>query len=366
VAVSGGLKSPARSGCVLSAEQLAAAETLLAGVEREQVQTLGGYAGTGKTTLVRFLAERLDAFGVCAFTGKAADVLRRKGIPATTIHSLIYTPTLNGGFVLKSPESLGVRGFIVDEASMVGRDILRDLKSFGLPVLAVGDHGQLPPVGEDAGLMRNPDVRLETIHRNAGPIARFAEHLRKGGTPAEWKRKHANGRGVYVVGRGSVGTGSLVAADQIICAFNRTRVGLNRSVRRFVGRPGDEPVVGDRIMCLQNDRTAGVFNGQQGTLEGIDPERLELRFLPTHGDSLKAGYHPDSWNAEKAPKREQGVQPGTMIPFDFAYAVTAHKAQGDEWDKVIVYEERCDLWEHSRWAYTAASRAKENLVWVTG
>lgn len=51
--------------------------------------------------------------------------------------------------------------------------------------------------------------------------------------------------------------------------------------------------------------------------------------------------------------------------FDYGYAITCHKSQGDEWESVLVLEEKSDLWEHKRWAYTAASRAKSKLVWGT-
>ena len=56
------------------------------------IQTLGGYAGTGKSTVISHLIDILPNWKVCAFTGKAANVLRKKGVPATTIHSLIYKP----------------------------------------------------------------------------------------------------------------------------------------------------------------------------------------------------------------------------------------------------------------------------------
>lgn len=51
------------------------------------------------------------------------------------------------------------------------------------------------------------------------------------------------------------------------------------------------------------------------------------------------------------------------IPFDYCNAITAHKSQGDEFDSVLVYEQKCNKWEHKRWAYTAASRARTNLKW---
>src|SRR3954447_26441989 len=72
----------------LSDEQRAAVDRLLS--FPSPVQTLGGYAGTGKTTVIRTLNEELPLFAVCAYTGKAANVLRRKGVAASTIHSLIF------------------------------------------------------------------------------------------------------------------------------------------------------------------------------------------------------------------------------------------------------------------------------------
>lgn len=348
----------------LSTEQRDAAEWLLRNRSHRQVQTLGGYAGTGKTTLVTYLFGRLLGFGVCAYTGKAADVLRRKGLPGETIHSTIYRPVKVGRrveFELKSRFEIGFDGFLVDEGSMVGADLFADLCSFGLPVIVVGDHGQLPPVGNDAGLMKSPDLRLETVHRNAGPIAKFAEHLRLGGHSSDWFDPDER---VAVVNRTAVSQDRLSRADQIICVFNRTRVGLNRTVRRFRGLVGDKPEVGDRVMCLRNDRAAGVFNGQQG--EVVELDGRWFLFRPSHGrEDVWVNYHPEQWNSIRLPQMESGSVPGHEIPFDFAYCVTGHKAQGDEWGNVVVYEERCDsLWSHARWSYTAASRAKGSLTWV--
>lgn len=350
----------------LSVEQMAATEWLLDNQEPGKILTLGGYAGTGKTTVLSFLSQKLPRYAVCAFTGKAADVARRKGMASATIHSTIYQAKQKHGqvvFALKSRHELGADGFLIDEASMVGREILDDVLSFGLPIIAIGDHGQLPPVGEDAGLMQNPDVRLETIHRNAGPIARFAEHMRKGGRAQEWSTEP----GVGVIPKSQATDERLLKADQTICAFNRTRVGLNKTSRRLLGRDVrmNFPTVGDRIMCMRNDRQTGVFNGQQGEVLEIEGDGT-LLFKPTYGKEVAVHFHPHGWNSEKTPKSEGRNRPGFQIPFDFCYAITAHKSQGDEWGKVIVYEERCDkLWDHARWAYTAASRAKEALVWYT-
>src|SRR5262249_47488365 len=155
----------------------------------------------------------------CAFTGKAVNVMRNKGLDANTIHSVIYRPAKQPDgsviFVLKSTPQIAYSGFLVDEASMLSRELYQDLRSFGLPIIFIGDPGQLPPVGLDMNLMANPDYRLETIHRNAGPIAHFAEHLRKGGSP----RKFHAGEKVRVLDAPDRKDDMLVSADQVIVGF---------------------------------------------------------------------------------------------------------------------------------------------------
>jgi exodeoxyribonuclease-5 len=119
--------------------------------------------------------------------------MRQKGIEdARTIHSVIYTPNPNEDgtvtFLLRPRYELAdIDGFLVDETSMVSKQLHRDMLSFGKPIIFVGDHGQLPPVGDDVYLMADPDYKLEEIHRNAGPIAHFAGQLRKGGAAGAFK-----------------------------------------------------------------------------------------------------------------------------------------------------------------------------------
>lgn len=357
----------------LTAEQNRVAEALVEGVERTPVQTLGGYAGTGKTTVAAELFRRLPGWAVVAFTGKAADMLRRKGMrQSSTIHSAIYDTEEQGGVLIHTLKAhVAVDGFLLDEASMVSREMYDDLRSFRLPIIAIGDHGQLPPVGDDAGLMHEPMYKLETVHRNAGPIAHFAEHLRKGNRAGDWNC----GGGVWVGPKTRVPERTLANANQVICAFNKTRVALNRHIRTLKGivtpdvlfqKKDCGPVVGDRVMCLKNARLLRVFNGQQGRVGSVSQKGERMLFQPDFGGPLAEVFvepHPEAWHAEKPPKT-LGHNSDKRIPFDFAYCITAHKAQGDEFERVVVFEERCDMWEHARWAYTAASRAKNALVWA--
>jgi exodeoxyribonuclease-5 len=345
----------------LTKEQRAVIKQLLKNLGREQVQTLGGYAGTGKTTVAAVLAERLPTFTCCAYTGKAAYVMRTKGMDASTIHASIYVPVPQPGggvvFRLKQPYELGARGFLVDEASMVSSDVYRDLVGFGLPVIFVGDHGQLPPVGSDVNVMADPQLRLETLHRNAGEIAHFAEHLRKGKRP----RSFAFRRRVRVVESGDVTDTMLLEAGQMICAFNHTRVGLNRRSRCLRGRTALLEK-GDRVICLRNSRDAGLFNGQHGRVLAVRAgpvPRLDFRSGGLTYEGL--AFDPAAFGNEKP---TLDYNPRAPHPFDYAYCITAHKSQGSEWKRVTVFEQPCRHWDHRRWAYTAASRAKRFLTWV--
>lgn len=353
----------------LTLEQEAAVEYVLRKAADDGQSRFGGLGGTGKSTCLAEMCKRLPGWAVCAYTGKAANVLRRKGITsASTIHSLIYVPETDEDgqvvepveFRLREPHELAVEGFLVDEASMISAEIYRDLKTFDRPMVFVGDHGQLEPVGSgESGfcLMRDPDVALETIHRNAGEIARFAEWLRNGNDACDWS---GNAGQVSVITGDQLASCGVGAADQMICAYNRTRCMMNDAVRDQLGLPRGEPVVGDRVICLQNDRELGLFNGMQGVLIGIEPAKKRLSFCDEDGREYRGvPYIAEAFGSEKTPKRVPD-----RVPFDWAYCCTAHKMQGSEADDVVVLEQRCGLWEHCRWAYTAASRAKRRLTWV--
>jgi exodeoxyribonuclease-5 len=322
--------------------------------------TLGGYAGTGKTTLINYLIKFYPTYGVCAYTGKAANVLRKKGIhAASTIHSRIYKPFFENGVVYfdLNPEP-GCDGFIVDEASMVSKEIYEDLKSFELPMVFVGDHGQLEPIDSNFNLMKTPDYRLEEIHRNAGPIAKYAEHLRNGLNPRGFKEE-----GDQVEFVTDLSDQLLTEVSQVICAYNKTRVATNNQIRNALGYDGVLNV-GERVMCLKNNRHQGLFNGMQGTVVNLyrGPRGRKLMDFEFDGFIYNGvPYEEDQFGKEKYNIKFGGGD--SPNPFDYAYCVTAHKAQGDEWDDVLVIEQRCKNWDHRRWAYTAASRAKTKLRW---
>lgn len=348
---------------VLSKEQQKVVDDIVSKVKKKNHFTVGGYAGTGKSTLIRELQRLLPNFAVCAFTGKAANVLRKKGlIDAATIHSLIYIPEPKpkGGVEFTLRQMVEHSGFIVDEASMVNSDLYNDLCSFGLPIIFIGDHGQLEPVGQNPNLMKDPEYRLEEVHRNAGEIAHFAEWIRLGKSADKFS---TGGKVIYVPAYDKkkifANVKVMKGVDQIICAFNATRQEINVKVRGYHGFTG-KVVVGEKVICRKNNKKLGVFNGMQANVKNIRKGNV-FDIENDIGVFEKVPYYPEQWGKDKINPEDDYE---STIPFEYAYAVTCHLAQGDEWDTVMVVEQICKHWEHVRWAYTAASRARNQLLWL--
>lgn len=365
---------------------------------RAPVFRLFGYAGTGKTTLAIEIANRAGGNVVfAAFTGKAALVMSRKGCnPCSTIHKLIYVPKEDpetGEFVFKLKpkyESMvgGADLVIIDECSMVNEQIGKDLLSFGKPVLVLGDPAQLPPVDGAGFFTENvePDVMLTEIHRQAegnpiiklATLARNAQPLPRGTIRGEY-----NGA-VSVIS--SAPDSSLLAADQIICGTNATRKSLNHRMRKLHAdnlrisldtKIAHAPVVGDRVICLKNRHDRGIMNGSLWDVMSIDdrapnarkPGPVDVSFMKLRStDDPEFVVHaatPHRFFSTDPKKEKLEKNERHLDEFDFGYAITCHKAQGSQWDKVLIHDQSFAFREDAhRWLYTALTRAADKLIVV--
>ena len=397
----------------LTADQKAAEKLIEDWFLHSTTQTfvLAGFAGTGKTTLLRHVV--CETLGLvpdesAAFvtpTGKAATVLIRNGIAATTLHRLIYQSIteekeieLNGKKVkiekltFRRRESIdkAIKLIVLDEASMVSDDVLLDLTEFGVKLLLCGDNAQLPPVEGLNSCLQAPDYTLRTIVRQQldNPIIKLSELAREG----KYIPYGRYGDCVSVMSKqkffGERRKNYLLKADQIICGTNKTRAAINDEIRRLKKR-GPLPESGDKLICTLNnweqyidgEMRFNLVNGIIGTvydpfydnsngigfmqfkpefLDEFCPEALPFdtgiftdgQFRYKHGDYF-----------EKFDENGEPVGAFTLNRFEYGYCISCHKAQGSEFDNVVVFDESFAFKDDkNRWLYTAITRAKKKLI----
>lgn len=362
----------------------------------EKLQTFGGLGGSGKTTVLGEIARALTGKSIayCCYTGKAASVLyrslRARGVNPNycgTIHRLIYTPVkdpISEETVWVRVENLPYSLIIIDEASMVSKEIMEDLQSYGIPILAVGDHGQLPPIGEDAGIMLNPTFQLNNILRQSldNPIIVLAHLIR---LKQDWKAFLSANQDPRIVRASRFDMTEIIMNqfrdfDQrpmqddpvILCRTNKMRCDLNARVRRCLGSRAEQPLVtGERVICLKNHYfdeglLANGFRGiasvrrnaQSPKLINLDVDFSEENMVLDDAISLKEQLGspktvPDSRDTPRS------------LRFDYGYALTVSKFQGSQADSVLLLMERLAIDDDeyfSRWAYTGVTRATKNLT----
>ena len=365
---------------------------------KEKYTVIAGYAGTGKTTLVKHIIAALNVdeedVVYCAYTGKACTVLQSKGNRnVSTLHRLLWEwrPMSNGKFFRKRKEIVE-KIVVVDEVSMVNREIITELLSRkDIYILFLGDPGQLPPIDKDSAhdLLDKPHIFLDEVMRQAAEseIIRLTMDIRTGKPLQLYK-----GREVMVLNKSELNTGMLTWADQVLCATNQTRAQLNKQMRELAGR-GEMPENGDKVICIQNhwhelsENENPLVNGTIGFLDNIYDTWVQY---PSFYDNLKVDVLGCNLITETNDKfsldidkqmliTEQPTYPNSLkykisknknfadtIPYEFlyGYAITVWKAQGSEWEKVLFLEENFpyDKETHQKALYTAATRARNKLV----
>lgn len=356
--------------------------------QNDQLLRIGGYAGTGKSFLTSYIVSELirssdlwsNEIAYCTFTGKASLVIRRYNPNARnvgTVHSLIYhyDGEKDGDLVYKLREDLGrVKLIVFDEGSMMTTDLLRDLMSFGKPILVLGDPCQLGAVGDDARLMVDPDYMLTEIMRQAldNPIVYLSMLAR------ERKRIELGSYGgkVTVMRKNDprLTAEVMLRSDQVICGYNKTRDRLNKQMRNALEFYGD-PKTGDKIVFTSNNRLnevegVSIVNGMTGyivsdvsrvrdPLYGTSYFEMDVRadFLTeSYGGILVPATDFDPSNRESYVKASVGFE-----RMDYGYAITTYKAQGSQFPNVVYIDEPFGD-EPWRQTYTGITRAEERLI----
>lgn len=413
-------------------------------LNQKQIFVLAGYAGTGKTFLVNYIIKNFlnlseEKYIFVAFTGKATSVLIQRGAKsASTIHKLIYTQvekkiktkigekeieTVKKEFI-KKPSIPDYKLIILDEVSMVDEKILKDLMSFGIPILACGDLAQLEPIGKPNGLLDSPDFTLTQIVRQAeeNAIIKLATMARHGEfIPC------GNYGNAAVITKNDLDEAHykqlLLNADQILCGTNRTRHSLNQDTKRLLGMELDKINKNEKIICLLNnwneffsdeDDDYPLVNGTIGNVvsfkelnqkeklgslvfkpDFIDAESEELiydigLFEADHKQTydfhsqiyemMDGSYEIKQIIEKKKPAENEAEYREKLMKytkakrdaisveqlnfFDSAYAVSVHKSQGSEWGKVVLFDEGQYFNSYDKWLYTGITRAKNKLIIV--
>ena len=368
---------------------------------REKYTCISGYAGSGKSTLVKFIVQALPGIDpeedvvYATYTGKAAQVLLKKGNKnVSTLHKLLYEslPRPDGTWYRKPVERIPYKIVVVDEVSMVPQSMIEQLFKYSIYLLALGDPFQLPPIQKDDvnTLLDKPHVFLNEIMRQAqeSEIIRVSMDIREG-KPLEL----LDGNEVKVFSPADFEESMLLWADQVLVGTNQMRINLNNIMRRLLGREGG-PQDGDKVICLKNEwdilanNEDPLVNGTIGFLKNSYSTRANFpRFLGGHSfEVLHSDFVSDSgalftninmdkkmimtgekccdWKTAYTISRNK--QHGYRLPkeFTYGYAITTHKSQGSSWPKVLIVEEKFpfDKIEHARWLYTAVTRAEEKAV----
>lgn len=400
----------------LSEEQNAAITKIMEALRKDEVLiALSGPAGSGKTTMIRELNNRLqDNATITAITNKAADVLRQKGLlnvstvhaacltpvfrePGASLYNYVYTEEtdteaenfLRGHFdigalrlakkvtqrygLIAGTRLLGIADFfasylwywgvktksddvlIVDEASMLGAELLKKIRKCFSKIILIGDEYQIPPV-KDFAVFKNDKivdtrVRLTEIHRqkNCSKPLQLAQRVRAG----------------EEIPRTPIEPINLLAAKTgtpVIVWSNKTRVSLTKKIRSALGFTSATPHQGETIVCRDNH-----------TIDDIDFAKNSLWVVEKTNDRGECMLVAPSGQRTRKPIRlwmeEYGGGYGMLCRY--GYALTCHTAQGSEWDEVMIHANDARLHIRSNrkaglmWLYTAITRAKNEVIWVS-
>lgn len=371
---------------------------------------LFGFAGSGKSTLAGEVARHVPSQGVC-LAGKAAIEMSHKGIEASTIHSFCYRPNMTEeglllGYNLRDKPENPINLIIPDECGMINTELDNDLMSFGLPMLVMGDPFQLPPVeGTSPYEGIKPDYQLTDIVRQAkdNPVIMMSMTVREG---RDLKIGRYGDSRVITKAVAKQHIEKLIIDHQgdskIIVGRNITRTRLNRKARRIFEFKSEFPEMGETLICLKNERSRGLFNGQIWEVaDSYGPIEFKCHYMARNYRTGEQELRKSYWGPDEpgptghqvtvqcvvltlSSQDDPTIKVEVAVPtayfngnpdelhwkqkvatsaFDFGYVLTCHKAQGSTFRNVFVFDEGYifgDMW--SRWRYSAMTRPSGNLI----
>lgn len=372
----------------------------------EKYTVISGRAGSGKSVTIQYVLESLgiDKSNVCycCFTGKACQVLIDRGIKnAVTAHKLLYHARLrpDGKYAFTKKPDIEYKVIIVDECSMLPMKMVQQLLAYPEAyIIFSGDSNQLPPILEKDNnhLLDNPHIELTEIMRQAkdSGIIALGEMILNGENIRGFSTEDA-----LVLPKSQLDQEKMFPwADIILCSTNKTREKINAEMRRMLCMEGyidprDKIINLNNRWDLESKNGNALTNGVIGTLKDIKevdiktPKYLGIsnniiplirgKFTSETGDyfgdiDIDRNYFINKELTIKNQSKYLMMKSKTWagyIPceFTYGYAITTWKAQGSEWDKVLIFEEAFpfDKEEHKKFLYTAITRASKKVVLIT-
>jgi exodeoxyribonuclease-5 len=355
-----------------------------------------GYSGTGKSSIIKILIEILDLKNYeviyVAYTGKAVNVMRRKGNLAYTVHKTFYNiyRGSSGKFTFKLKNNLPglLKLIVIDEVSMLNDKFMEDILSFGIPCIALGDPGQLPPIFGENTYIKNKKYIAYTLteimrQEKDSAILTLATMARNGDNIKIGNYKNCNVCYMKDIK-------NLLEYDIIISYTNATRRLFNKSIRNLLKIDNIYPIKNEKLICLRNNyyheieyQDIPIF-----PINGLNCVTLDNSYTDKHNEKyLNIKYKPDFiyendiyfntlceraffdsyiYDEEKPiviiEKDEDSEN--NIVYLDYGYSVTGFKAQGTEWNNVLVIDDCNNYFTndlYNKWLYTCITRAKNKV-----
>lgn len=369
----------------------------------KQLFEISGPAGSGKTFLAKYLIDifklSLDEVLCIAYMGKAALQLSRSGLPAKTCHSAIYDyvkviekdedgniiylpngkPKTKFDFVLKKKLPKHIKMILIDEGGMIPEKMARDILSFGLPVMVLGDLNQLPPVFGKAFFLRDPDVVLTQIMRQAegNPVIYMAHQILAGKTLQYGCYGNSN-----VIRKSDMNNFMLSKADVVLTGSNKLRYEINKLFREQIldGIRLDRANVGEKVICRKNNWGKCVndmiylMNGLSGYVDYVDfskfnGKKFTMDFKPDFVNKTFKNLQVDYEKLMAEPKTTKDDNPFdfTLNKFEFSNAITTHLSQGSQWPNIVMLVEKMPFLTRDTYMkllYTGITRAEHQITVV--
>ena len=371
----------------------------------EQTFEISGPPGSGKTFLINHIIKALninmDRIAPMSYTGSATINMRTKGMyNAGTIFSWLYVfkeipvrnekgeqifdpvfnkPKFKMMFTPKTHlENIDL--IIIDEAGMVPKEMRTVIESMNIPVIAVGDLDQLPPVAGKAGYLTDESRvhKLTEIMRQANDntIIKFSQMLIKGN-----RLPHGKFKNVTVIYDDELNDDMISKSDIIICGKNSTRDQINNHVRHdMFGFTNSIPNLGERLVCRKNNwqiESGGInlTNGLVGNcVSMISPasfnhenNTFKMSFKPDIVDTCFSNIDVD-FRYMIADKKGRDALLETHFSegnkFEFGYAITTHMSQGSEFNNGIYFEEYLNKNINNNLNYVGITRFKNHCIYV--